>query len=165
MTHICVSKLFHHWFRQWLVAWTAPSHYLKQCWNVINWTIRNKPHWNLNRNPYIFFQENAFQYCVWKMATILSRPQCVKLKKKRSIWWRHYMKRALICCGTESTHFKTIFRVTFCGEHMTLMFAERCYWYEYSFWRFAFKNDKILCGDSSLILIVLHTVLKYWIAL
>ena len=28
MTHICVSKIDHHRFRWWLVAWPAPSHYL-----------------------------------------------------------------------------------------------------------------------------------------
>ena len=32
---------------------------------------------NFNQNPYIFIQENAFQNVVWKMAAILSRPQCV----------------------------------------------------------------------------------------
>ena len=26
--HICISKLGHLWFRQWLVAWSVPSHYL-----------------------------------------------------------------------------------------------------------------------------------------
>ena len=31
LPHICVSKLGHHCFRQWLVAWSAPSQYLKQC--------------------------------------------------------------------------------------------------------------------------------------
>ena len=30
--------------------------------------------WNLNRNVYIFIQENAFENVVWKMAAILSRP-------------------------------------------------------------------------------------------
>ena len=32
----------------------------------------------LKRNSYIFIQENAFENVVWKMAAILSRPQCVK---------------------------------------------------------------------------------------
>ena len=32
----------HHCFRLWLVAWMAPSHYLKQCWNVVNRTLWNK---------------------------------------------------------------------------------------------------------------------------
>ena len=65
------------WFRQWLVAWTAPSHYLNQCWNIVNWTLRNKLQWNLNRNKYIFIQQNAFENVVWKLLAILSRPQCV----------------------------------------------------------------------------------------
>ena len=58
----------HHWFRQWLVTWPAPSHYLNQCWNIVNWTLKNKPQWNLNGNSYIFI-ENV----VWKMAAILFR--------------------------------------------------------------------------------------------
>ena len=38
-----------HWFRQWLVAWPAQSHYLNQCWNTLSWIHRNKFQWNLNR--------------------------------------------------------------------------------------------------------------------
>ena len=26
------TTAIHHWFRWWLVAWSAPSHYLYQCW-------------------------------------------------------------------------------------------------------------------------------------
>ena len=33
---------------------------------------------NVNRNSYIFIQENPFENVVRKMAAILSRPQCVK---------------------------------------------------------------------------------------
>ena len=32
-----------------------------------------------DRNWYIFLQENVFENVVWKMASILSRPQCVNL--------------------------------------------------------------------------------------
>ena len=74
---IYASVTSRHWFRQWLGAWPAPSHYLNQCWNIVNLTVRNS-HWNLNRNSYIFFHENAFENVAWEMATILSRPQCVK---------------------------------------------------------------------------------------
>ena len=44
VTHICVHKLCHHCFRQWLVACLAPSHSLNQCWNIVNGTLRNKFH-------------------------------------------------------------------------------------------------------------------------
>ena len=45
--HICVSGSVQHWFRQRLVAYSAPSHYLNQCWIIVNWTLRNKVQWIL----------------------------------------------------------------------------------------------------------------------
>ena len=59
-------------------AWSAPSHHPNQCCNKIKSKLRNKFQWNLKQNPYIFIQENAFNNVVCEMATILSRPQCVK---------------------------------------------------------------------------------------
>ena len=82
MTHICVSKQTSIGSDRWLVAWPEPSHYLNQCWNIVDWTLRNKLQWNLNRNSYTFIQENAFEDVVWKMAAILPWPQCVK----RKVW-------------------------------------------------------------------------------
>ena len=29
---------------------SAPSHYMRQCWNIVDWTLRNKLHWNFNRS-------------------------------------------------------------------------------------------------------------------
>ena len=55
----------------------APSHYLNQWWNIVNWTLGNKFQWNLNQNWIVFIQENACETLVWKMVSILSRPQCV----------------------------------------------------------------------------------------
>ena len=77
VTHICVSKLYHHWFRWWLM----PSHYLNQCWDIVNWALRNKYQWNFKRNSckYIFVQQNAFENVIWKNAAILSRPQYVNV--------------------------------------------------------------------------------------
>ena len=71
------QSTIHHWFIPWLVAWSAPSQYLNQCWNIVNWTLRNKLHWNFNRNSNIFIQENALRNVVCEMASILSRLQCV----------------------------------------------------------------------------------------
>ena len=42
------------------------SHYLNQCWNIINWTIGNKLQWNLNKNLHIFIQENVLENVVWE---------------------------------------------------------------------------------------------------
>ena len=74
----------------WLVAWTAPSHYLNQCWNTVNWTIGNKLQWNFNRNPNIFIQENAFENVGCEIASILSRPHHLGVS---SIYVEGY-----ICC-------------------------------------------------------------------
>ena len=49
-----------------------------QYWNIVNSNLRNKLPWNLERNSFIFIQENAFENVVWKMAAILSWPQWVK---------------------------------------------------------------------------------------
>ena len=62
-----------------VISWTAPSHYLNQCWNIVNWAPRNKLQWTLNRNSYIFIQEHAFENVVRKTTAILSPPQCVTL--------------------------------------------------------------------------------------
>ena len=62
------------------MAWLAQSHYLNQCWNIVNWTLTNELQWNCNRNSYIFIQENAFEnYVVWKMAAILSHLNVLKI--------------------------------------------------------------------------------------
>ena len=71
--HICVSELGKHWFRQWLVASSAPSHYLNQCWLIVNWTLRNTPQKNSNQNTKVFIHENAFECVGCEMAAILSR--------------------------------------------------------------------------------------------
>ena len=53
--------------------------YLYQCWNIVNWTLRNKLQCNDNQNSWIFIQENAFENVVWKMAAIFPWPQCIDI--------------------------------------------------------------------------------------
>ena len=80
VTHICVNKLTIIGSDNDLSPGRqATSHYLNQCWNIVNWTLGNKLQWYLNRNSYILIQENAFEYVVRKLAAILSRPQCVNI--------------------------------------------------------------------------------------
>ena len=72
MTYICISELGHQWFRYWLVACSAPSHYLNQCWFIVNWTLAKISQGNLNWNTITFVQENAFENVVCEIAAILS---------------------------------------------------------------------------------------------
>ena len=81
-----ISGFFNHWGRvthiyanKLAIIDSDKSHYLNQCWNIVNWTLRSKLQWNLYRNLCIFIQENAFENVVWKMSPILSRPQCVNI--------------------------------------------------------------------------------------
>ena len=80
MTHICVSELSHHWFRYWLVAYAAPSHYLNQGWLTVN-ILK----WNSTENTQIFTQENAFENAVCNMAAILSRSCQMRISSWRTI--------------------------------------------------------------------------------
>ena len=53
VTHICVNESGQHWLRQWCVAYAVPSHYLNQCWVIVNWTLRNKLQWNFDQNTFM----------------------------------------------------------------------------------------------------------------
>ena len=64
----------HHWIRYRLVAWSAPSHYLNQCWSIVHWNLTNKIQRYLKTNSHIFIQENAFEMS----PAFLSQPQCLK---------------------------------------------------------------------------------------
>ena len=79
VTHVCVGNLTIIGSDNGLSP-GGRSHNLNQCWNIVNWTPRNNLLWNVNRNSYIFIHENQFENVVWKMAAILSLPQCVKRK-------------------------------------------------------------------------------------
>ena len=50
VSHICVGGYGQHWFRQWLVAYSVPSHYLNQCWVIVNWTLKKKLQLNFYQN-------------------------------------------------------------------------------------------------------------------
>ena len=73
--HICVKKyIIIGSDRWWLVAWSAPNHYLNQCWLIVNWTLGNIPQWNLDRNSYFFIQANTAENVVGQMTAMLYLP-------------------------------------------------------------------------------------------
>ena len=59
MPYVCVSESGQHWFRYWLVAYSAPSPYLNECSRIVNWTLRNRLKWNLNQNTKSSIHGNA----------------------------------------------------------------------------------------------------------
>ena len=79
--------------------------------DIVNWTLGNKLQWNRNRDLYIFIQENAPEDVVWKMVTILSRPQFVK-------WMGHPTGSFANAAASLSQH-----RTLYCYNDMTLSWA------------------------------------------
>ena len=55
--YICVGEFGQHWFGQWFLACSVPSHFLNQCWLIINWTLGNKLQWNCNWNSNTFIED------------------------------------------------------------------------------------------------------------
>ena len=86
VTHICVSRLDHHWLRCWLIAWSAPSHYLNQWRDIVDSNL-SKLQSYFKRNLYIFIPEKAFENVICEMAANLSRPQCVKPRGNLQYGW------------------------------------------------------------------------------
>ena len=76
------------YLRQW-IGWAlaqimtcrifGSKHYLNQCWIIVNWTLRNKLHWNFDQNTKQFIHENVSENIVCEMATILARGTWVNI--------------------------------------------------------------------------------------
>ena len=100
MTHKCINK-------QTVIGsgnGLSLSYNLNQCWNIVNRTLRNKVQWNFYQNPDIFIQENPFQNGVWKMAAILSRPQCINSLAPGRLEWHFRCHFQTITLLSDSWH-------------------------------------------------------------
>ena len=65
------------------------SHYMNQCWHIVNCTLKKKFQWNFNQNITPFYQVNESVNAVCNMAAILAWAQCVKVVspgEMSSIW-------------------------------------------------------------------------------
>ena len=83
--HICVGEPGQHRLRYWLVACSAPSHYLNQCSFILNSTVRNKLQEKLN-----------------KIQSISLRKMYLKISSAK---WRPYFVSDSMCqlpCYTEA---------------------------------------------------------------
>ena len=75
VTHICIRWMGHP--RAVDIACLVPSHYLNQCWQIINQTLSSMLQWNFPWNSKVYVQEDAFKN-ICKIVSILSWTQCVK---------------------------------------------------------------------------------------
>ena len=57
----------------WIGSALAPSHYLNQCWVIVNWTLRNKLKWKCSQNTKLFIHKNVSETIVCEMTANLAR--------------------------------------------------------------------------------------------
>ena len=104
LSHICIGKLNHHWFRKWLVACLAPRQYLNWCW--VNFTLDPREQTSVKfQTKWLHFRSRK---CIWKnlceILEILARPHCVNTlglqwcdhlvnKEQTKFWHMHSKKR------------------------------------------------------------------------
>ena len=75
MTHICVGKTTFIGSDNGLSpTWLPPSHYLNQCWNIVNWTLRT----NFGK-VLIEYRSFSFKKMHLKMSSGEWRPSCLGL--------------------------------------------------------------------------------------
>ena len=51
---------------------TTSTHYLNQCWIIVNWVLRYKLQWQFHPNTNLFIEEYAFENGVCKMLNVLT---------------------------------------------------------------------------------------------
>ena len=71
-------------------TWSAPSPCLNQCWNIANWTIRNKL-------QYILIEIQIFSYMKMylKMSSAKWRPFCLGLNVLKDVIWAAWFLKSL----------------------------------------------------------------------
>ena len=107
MTQICVSKLIIIGSdndlspgRRQAIIWTNDGILLIGPLGLC------KLKWNLKQNSHIFIQENSFGNVVWKIAAILSRPQCDNRVSHPGGFYWDYCSGALYLSKISATHLK-----------------------------------------------------------
>ena len=83
----------------WVIIDSVPSHYLNQCWLIVNWTPGNKFKRSFNQNSIISIQEYSFENVVCQIGShfvqgemSLKDRQCM-YSKQSTTRWRAYSMR------------------------------------------------------------------------
>ena len=89
VSHKCASESGQHWFRLWLVAFSVPSHYLSQCWNIVNWIPRKN----------ILIEIDIFSF------------KKIHLKMSSGRWWPFCLGHSVLMAETRYAYFLLWYRV------------------------------------------------------
>ena len=78
------------------MAWTAPSHFLSQYWNIVNSNLRNKRQWNLKAVFIHFHSRKCIRKCRllnFVSASMFWRDDISSLHSQRLCTGRHDMEK------------------------------------------------------------------------
>ena len=97
------------------LAWTTPSHYLKQCWNIVNWPLGNKLQWTFDQAHTFSFKKMHL-----KLSSVKWRPFClgpnvlnIVVEEKNT---NHYQTCWIArCYCVPSMHWYIVFQVATVG--------------------------------------------------
>ena len=103
------STMFHHWFRQWLGAGQATSHYLKQWW-LVYWRI----YASLGLNEFKPPSAKWWPFCSGPNELTGGFPS--QRARDAEVWW-------FLCCQPKSCRIAGDFRRH--GVHVTSMLCEK----------------------------------------
>ena len=95
VSHICVSE----WGYPVALLHSAASHYLNQCWVIVNWTLRNKVQINFNQNTKLSFTKMHL-----KISSVKWRPFCPGGDELT-------LGQEMICCPTAPGRYLTRLRL------------------------------------------------------
>ena len=90
--NLCLSESDQHWFRKWLVAYSAPSHYPNQSWVIVNWALTNKIQSNLNQIAILSLKKMHMRisFPIW-------RPFCPGGNELKYTWLGHDVLTCRFC--------------------------------------------------------------------
>ena len=97
-------ELCHHCFRSWLVACSAPSHHLNQCWYIDIWTPGNIFQWNSYKNTILNHWGRVMYICVGKL-TIIASDNDLSPGRRQAIIWTN---TGILLIGPLGTNFNEI---------------------------------------------------------
>ena len=120
VSHMRVRESGQYWFRQWLVAYSAPSHYLNQCWFIVNWTRRNKLQWKFNQNTKLSFTKKHMKISSAKWLPFCPRgDELIHLLNTMTIDGTDMYMYMYICVSEMgSQHWFNLFLVGFLGTNV-----------------------------------------------
>ena len=99
--------------RQAIIWTTAGLLSIGPLWTIVSEIFIKTQNFSSNQNHYIFIQENALE-TVWKIAAILSWPQCVEWVAVNWIWYQFCMSST-----SQSVHSSNRKAVEMCRETAT----------------------------------------------